>query len=73
MQIARRLGLPVCGIVPMKFFLVIANGPRMGLPIHIDIDLFLLGSTPMCRGATASAAIFDIEVDGHGNRKKDLR
>jgi hypothetical protein len=33
----------------MKFFLVIAKGPRLGLPIHIDIDLFLLGSTPMCQ------------------------
>jgi anti-anti-sigma regulatory factor len=33
----------------MKFYLVIANGPRLGLPIHIDVDLFLLGSTPMCQ------------------------
>jgi anti-anti-sigma regulatory factor len=33
----------------MKFFLVIANGRRLGLPIHIDVDLFLLGSTRMCQ------------------------
>ena len=33
----------------MKFFLVIANGRRSGLPIHIDVDLFLLGSTRMCQ------------------------
>jgi anti-anti-sigma regulatory factor len=33
----------------MKFYLVIAKGPKLGLPIHVDIDLFLLGSTPMCQ------------------------
>jgi anti-anti-sigma regulatory factor len=40
----------------MKFYLVIANGPRLGLPIHIDVDLFLLGSTPMCQLRAPSLA-----------------
>jgi hypothetical protein len=32
-----------------------------------------VGSTPMCRGATISAVTIEFEVDGHGNREKDLR
>ncbi|MEI7687684.1 MAG: STAS domain-containing protein [Planctomycetota bacterium] len=33
----------------MKFFLIAANGPKMGLPISINVDLFLLGSDTMCQ------------------------
>lgn len=33
----------------MKFFLVAANGPKMGLPISINVDLFLLGSDTICQ------------------------
>jgi anti-anti-sigma regulatory factor len=33
----------------MKFYLILANGPKQGMPIPITIDLFLLGSDPMCQ------------------------
>src|SRR5947209_6582273 len=33
----------------MKFYLIVANGPKMGWPIPITIDLYLLGSEPMCQ------------------------
>ncbi len=33
----------------MKFYLIVAKGRHQGLPIPIDIDLFLLGSDKMCQ------------------------
>ena len=33
----------------MKFYLIVANGPKQGLPINVGIDLFMLGSDPMCQ------------------------
>jgi hypothetical protein len=37
-------------LVPtMKFYLIVAKGPKQGMPIPITIDLFLIGSDPMCQ------------------------
>src|ERR1043166_1670697 len=33
----------------MKFYLIVANGPKQGMPIEITIDLFILGSDKMCQ------------------------
>jgi len=33
----------------MKFFLIVANGKKRGMPIPIEIDLFLIGSSKMCQ------------------------
>jgi anti-anti-sigma regulatory factor len=33
----------------MKFFLIVAKGKRQGLPIPIHVDLFLIGSDPICQ------------------------
>ena len=33
----------------MKFYLIVARGPKQGMPIPITIDLFLLGSDPECQ------------------------
>jgi anti-anti-sigma factor len=33
----------------MKFSLVVASGPKTGLPISIDADLFMMGSDPVCQ------------------------
>jgi anti-anti-sigma regulatory factor/pSer/pThr/pTyr-binding forkhead associated (FHA) protein len=33
----------------VKFYLIVAKGKRRGLPIPIEIDLFLIGSAPMCQ------------------------
>ncbi len=33
----------------MKFYLIVANGKKRGLPIPIEIDLFLVGSAQMCQ------------------------
>jgi hypothetical protein len=33
----------------MKFYLIVANGPKQGTPIEITIDLFILGSDKMCQ------------------------
>jgi anti-anti-sigma regulatory factor len=33
----------------MKFYLIVANGPKMGMPIEITIDLFIVGSDRMCQ------------------------
>lgn len=33
----------------MKFYLIVAKGARQGLPIPINIDLFLLGSEKICQ------------------------
>lgn len=33
----------------MKLFLIVAKGKRQGLPIPIKIDLFLIGSAPLCQ------------------------
>jgi anti-anti-sigma regulatory factor len=33
----------------MKFYLIVAKGPKQGMPIHVAVDLFLLGSEPMCQ------------------------
>jgi anti-anti-sigma regulatory factor len=32
----------------MKFYLIVARGKRQGLPIPVDFDLFLIGSSPLC-------------------------
>ena len=33
----------------MKFYLIVAKGTKKGMPIPITIDLFLIGSDPMCQ------------------------
>jgi hypothetical protein len=33
----------------MKFFLIVAKGTKQGLPIEINVDLFLIGSDRMCQ------------------------
>jgi anti-anti-sigma regulatory factor len=33
----------------MKFYLIMANGPKQGMPIEIHVDLFLLGADKMCQ------------------------
>ena len=33
----------------MKFYLIVTRGKRKGLPIPITVDLFLVGSDPMCQ------------------------
>ena len=33
----------------MKFFLIVAKGKKQGLPIPIEVDLFLIGSGKMCQ------------------------
>jgi anti-anti-sigma regulatory factor len=33
----------------MKFYLIVAKGKRRGMPIPIEIDLFMIGSAPMCQ------------------------
>jgi len=33
----------------MKFFLIVSKGKKRGLPIPIEIDLFLIGTAPMCQ------------------------
>jgi len=33
----------------MKFFLIVTKGKKRGLPIPIEIDLFLIGTTSMCQ------------------------
>jgi predicted component of type VI protein secretion system len=33
----------------MKFYLIVAKGKRQGLPIPIEVDLFLIGSAPQCQ------------------------
>src|SRR4051794_37083540 len=34
---------------PMKVYLIVARGKRKGLPIPIEFDLFLIGSSPVCQ------------------------
>jgi len=33
----------------MKFFLIVAKGKKQGMPIPVEVDLFLIGSGPMCQ------------------------
>lgn len=33
----------------MKFFLIVTKGKKRGLPIPIEVDLFLIGTTGMCQ------------------------
>src|SRR5687768_4537713 len=33
----------------MKFFLIVAKGGKKGLPVPINVDLFLIGSDNMCQ------------------------
>jgi anti-anti-sigma regulatory factor len=33
----------------MKFYLIVANGPKQRMPIEITIDLFIVGSDEMCQ------------------------
>ncbi|WP_020469064.1 FHA domain-containing protein [Zavarzinella formosa] len=33
----------------MKFYLIVAKGKKQGLPIPIEVDLFLMGSDKMCQ------------------------
>ncbi len=33
----------------MKFYLIVARGPKQGMPIPISVDLFLLGADPECQ------------------------
>ncbi len=33
----------------MKFFLIVSKGKKRGLPIPIEVDLFLIGSAKMCQ------------------------
>jgi len=33
----------------MKFFLIVASGKKRGMPIPIEIDLFLIGTAKMCQ------------------------
>jgi anti-anti-sigma regulatory factor len=41
----------------MKFYLIVAKGPKQGMPIPITIDLFLLGSDKMCQLRNANLGI----------------
>ena len=40
----------------MKFFLIVAKGKKQGMPIPVEIDLFLIGSGPVCQLGTMSIA-----------------
>ncbi len=40
----------------MKFYLIVTKGSKQGLPIPIDVDLFLLGSEKMCQLRAPSLA-----------------
>jgi len=40
----------------MKFYLIVAKGPKQGMPIPINVDLFLLGSDPVCQLRSAHLA-----------------
>lgn len=40
----------------MKFYLIVAKGPKQGFPIPINIDLFLLGSEKLCQLRAPSLA-----------------
>lgn len=33
----------------MKFYLIVAKGKKAGMPIPVEIDLFLIGSSPVCQ------------------------
>src|SRR5438132_5934053 len=33
----------------MKFYLIVAKGSKQGMPILVDVDLFLVGSDKMCQ------------------------
>ncbi len=33
----------------MKFFLIVAKGKKQGMPIPVEIDLFLIGGGPVCQ------------------------
>ncbi|HZZ82643.1 MAG TPA: FHA domain-containing protein [Gemmataceae bacterium] len=33
----------------MKFYLIVAKGRKQGMPIPVEIDLFLIGSDPICQ------------------------
>jgi anti-anti-sigma regulatory factor len=33
----------------MRFYLIVAKGKRQGLPIPIEVDLFMIGSAPECQ------------------------
>jgi anti-anti-sigma regulatory factor len=33
----------------MKFYLIVAKGKKQGMPIPVDVDLFLIGSGPVCQ------------------------
>lgn len=33
----------------MKFYLIVAKGSKKGMPIQIKVDLFLIGSDPVCQ------------------------
>jgi anti-anti-sigma regulatory factor len=33
----------------MKFYLIVAKGKKQGMPIPVEIDLFLIGSGPVCQ------------------------
>lgn len=43
----------------MKFYLIVAKGKKQGLPIPIEIDLFLIGSDKMCQLRAAHDDIGD--------------
>jgi anti-anti-sigma regulatory factor len=42
-------GVPSGEVLRMKFFLIVAKGTKQGMPIEINIDLFLIGSDRMCQ------------------------
>jgi hypothetical protein len=44
-----------CGA--MKFYLIVARGPKKGMPIPITIDLFLLGSDKICQLRNANLGL----------------
>jgi anti-anti-sigma regulatory factor len=33
----------------MKFYLIVAKGKKQGMPIPVEVDLFLIGSGPVCQ------------------------
>jgi anti-anti-sigma regulatory factor len=41
----------------MKFYLIVARGPKQGMPIPITIDLFLLGADKMCQLRNANLGL----------------
>jgi anti-anti-sigma factor len=41
----------------MRFYLIVAKGKRQGLPIPIEIDLFLMGSDPICQLRTQAEGV----------------